>query len=232
MLVDVGGTLWPDTWPERPRDDLDRALRLRDFVPVVSEAQARALVAALAQYELPAGERQETNDFVAETLARQGLSGAVSVSEARAAMCLPRRGRMGLFPGARELLIGLSARGVRVVIVSNVVWRDADAHRRDFEDVGLARTIAGYVTSVDVGWRKPHPAMFAAALAVAAYPPGECAMVGDSERNDIAPARSLGMFTIRVAIEEPPPKATIADRVVTSLNDVAALLPGHSPSWF
>ena len=47
-------------------------------------------------------------------------------------------------------------------------------------------------------------------------------MVGDSERNDIEPARALGMRTIRVAVEQPPPARSVADAVATDLAQVAA----------
>ena len=49
-------------------------------------------------------------------------------------------------------------------------------------------------------------------------------MVGNSEVNDIEPAVKLGMRSIRVAIEEPPPGRTCADVLATSLFDVAQQL--------
>ena len=132
-----------------------------------------------------------------------------------------------------ELLAGLSDRGVRVVVVTNVLWRDGDAQRRDFGDLGLSEYVHAYVSSADVGWRKPHPAFFEVALSAAGSPAGGCAMVGDSESNDIAPAHALGMFTVRVAIEEPRPSVSAADEVCGSLGEVARVLfarvdRGHS----
>jgi putative hydrolase of the HAD superfamily len=78
------------------------------------------------------------------------------------------------------------------------------------------------VTSIDVGWRKPHPAIFTAALEALGVPADRAAMVGNSETSDIIPAAALGMRTIRVAIEEPRPPVTQADTVVTSLDEVTA----------
>jgi FMN phosphatase YigB (HAD superfamily) len=49
-------------------------------------------------------------------------------------------------------------------------------------------------------------------------------MVGDSEPNDIEPAHALGMLTIRVAIEESLPSASVADYVCGSLSEVARVL--------
>jgi hypothetical protein len=51
-------------------------------------------------------------------------------------------------------------------------------------------------------------------------------MVGDSETNDIEPARARGMLAVRVALEEPPPSTTSADYVGGSLHDVAEVLFG------
>ena len=77
---------------------------------------------------------------------------------------------------------------------------------------------------MDVGYRKPHPQMFAAAIAAAGCAPGACVMVGNSEINDIRPAASLGMRTIRVAIDETRPEATLADLVATRLDEVASAI--------
>jgi len=49
-------------------------------------------------------------------------------------------------------------------------------------------------------------------------------MVGNSEVNDIEPAVNLGMRSIRVAIEEPPPGRTCANVLATSLFNVARQL--------
>ena len=48
------------------------------------------------------------------------------------------------------------------------------------------------VTSLDVGFRKPHPAFFEAVLVEAGCAPAECVMIGNSEPNDIQPAIALG----------------------------------------
>jgi FMN phosphatase YigB (HAD superfamily) len=228
-LFDVGGTLWPDRWPARPGDNDERVARLCDAVPGLSALQASELVAALSVLDHPHSERQETEALVTAELRRLGLAGVVPPRDAIHAMSLAARGRVEPFPGASELLGGLVARGVRVVLVSNVLWRDGATLRRDFEDLGLAAFVSAYVTSVDVGWRKPHPRIFDAALAVCGYPSPEGAMVGevmvgDSEANDIAPARARGMLTIRVAIEEPVPLASAADVVCGSLHEVADVL--------
>jgi HAD superfamily hydrolase (TIGR01509 family) len=228
VLIDVGGTLWPDTWPRLPDDDRQRVRRLREAVPGLSEIEATALVDILGDTDHPAGDRQQTAALVSQAITQVSPGTPIPLDAVRAAMTLPPGGRVQPFAGARELLAGLNERGIRVVIASNVLWRDAGAYRRDFEDVGLAQHVTAYVSSIDVGWRKPHPAFFAVALSAAGHPPAECAMVGDSERNDIAPAHALGMLTVRVAIEQPLPAATVATHLCGSLGRAAEVLSAEA----
>jgi FMN phosphatase YigB (HAD superfamily) len=224
VLIDVGGTLWPNTWPEQPADDDERLTRLRQGVPALTARDAHDLVAALSPVRHPAGERQHTDRLVGGAIATIRPAATLTTTAVVTAMCLPAEGRVRPFAGAADLLAGLAGRGVRVVIVSNVVWRDAGAYRRDFDAFGLSGFIDGYVSSLDVGWRKPHPRFFDVALAQAGCPAQDCVVVGDSEVNDIAPARARGMVTIRASIEEPPPATTAADHLCGSLSEVAELL--------
>jgi FMN phosphatase YigB (HAD superfamily) len=224
VLVDVGGTLWPNTWTLRTGDHQERVDRLRRAVSALTEAEAAEVVAILSALDHPESERQQSDAFITEALAAVRPDVTVPVGTVRTAICLPAPGRVQPFPGATELLAGLVDRGVRVVVVTNVLWRDGDAQRRDFGDLGLSEYVHAYVSSADVGWRKPSPAFFQVALTAAGCPASGCAMVGDSESNDIAPAHALGMFTVRVAIEEPPPAFSIADRVCGSLGEVARAL--------
>ena len=224
VLIDVGGTLWPDTWHPQSDDNRERVCRLRQNAPELSEEEASLLVDILGHTDHPLADRQLTQALISDAIARVKGETPVSLEAVRAAMSLPARGRVQPFPGASELLAGLEERGLRVVIASNVLWRDAADYRRDFRDLGLADHVSAFVSSVDVGWRKPHPAFFAAALSAARHPAGQCAMVGDSERNDIAPASALGMVTIRVAIEQALPEATAATHRCRSLSEEAEAL--------
>jgi HAD superfamily hydrolase (TIGR01509 family) len=223
VLIDVGGTLWPNAWPERDDDTQERESRLVGAIPSLDQAEARALVDALCA-PVPPGDRQPTDDLVALAVDAVGPSTAVPHDAVVRAMCLPARGRVEPFDGARELLSGLCEQSFHVVVVSNVMWRSAVALRRDFEDLGLSEYVQDYVTSLDVGWRKPHTRFFDAALAATGARPDQCVMVGDSETNDIEPAAARGMLTIRVAIEEPLPTSSIAHHVCGSLRDVGDVL--------
>ena len=89
--------------------------------------------------------------MIAEALREVSPNVDVPARAVHAAMCLPASGRVELFPGAKDLLVGLTERKVRVVIASNVVWRDAESHRRDFLDLELIDQVDAHVTSLDVG---------------------------------------------------------------------------------
>lgn len=217
VLVDVGGTLLPDAWPVRRGDLEQREAQVRAAVPNLTSAQASDLVSVLAGLDHPGSARQQTASLVRRALRRVAPATTVGVPAVIAAMVLPALGRVEPFPGARPFLEALAGRGVRVIVVSNVLWRDAVAQRRDFDDLGLSAFVAAYVMSIDVGWRKPDARFFDAALAAAGCDAHECALVGNSERNDIQPARARGMLSVRVALEEPLPPTSAADLVTGSL---------------
>jgi|SRR5947207_4006927 len=227
VLLDVGGTLWPERFP--PIVDRDALLlgRLREALPVLSEQAAASLLAEFDSRSgrLGAALTQDSDGLIAACAAQQELSIAWNeVMLARRALCIPVARYIAPFPGALELLEDIKRRGLRLVVVSNAITRDGETYLQDFAAFGSNSCIDGVVSSVDVGFRKPHLAMFETALRVAGCTPGLCVMAGNSEVNDIEPAHALGMRTVRVCIEEPPPVETAADAVVTSLNELAAVI--------
>ncbi|HEV7466615.1 MAG TPA: HAD family hydrolase [Candidatus Dormibacteraeota bacterium] len=225
-LVDVGGTLWPDRATTFPPPE-DAVRRLSAVLPGTGAGLLERLRAALEEAVTAfAGELAQDNEgLVLEVAGRLGLPVTPPLAIAvRRAMSAPAAGLLGLFDGAEELLRALRALGLRTVIVSNAYWRDAEAYRRDFEDLGVAWLIDGIVSSVDVGRRKPDPAMFLAALPLAGCEAGDCVMIGNVEEKDVLPALCLGMRTIRVAPGAPCPPVSAAHASVTSLPAAAAAL--------
>jgi HAD superfamily hydrolase (TIGR01509 family) len=140
------------------------------------------------------------------------------------ALCEPAAQRIQLFPGTRELLLAQRQLGLRCVVLSNTTFRGTAEYWQDFRDFGVAELLDGVITSMDVGYRKPHPAIFEAAVAEAGCQPSACVMVGNSEQNDVEPAVALGMCAIRVAIEEPQLAHSAAHAVASSLEEVIAIL--------
>jgi len=120
-----------------------------------------------------------------------------------------------LYEDALPALAAVRAHGLRVGLVSNG-QRDLQefaAHHRLGVDVAIG--------SLAHGRQKPHPSIFEAALQALAVAPGEAAMVGDSEEDDIAGARALGMTAILLDRDGRFPGA--ANRIDTLLALPAAL---------
>ena len=92
------------------------------------------------------------------------------------------------------LLDALRARGVRTALVSNALDPPALLHR-DLEQMGVAERLDFAVFSSEVGWRKPHPAIFVRALDALAVDAAEALFVGDTLAADVAGAAALGMRT-------------------------------------
>jgi FMN phosphatase YigB (HAD superfamily) len=231
VLVDVGGTLWPNTWPLTEQDRLDRVTAMSAVFPSLSRASASDLVSSIVELveEAAAADPGRSADaLIADELSRRELStDPVAVRAVRQALST-RLGSRATLPGAAELLSAIKAAHQRCVILSNTTYRDAEVYALDFADLGWSRWVDGCVTSVDVGCAKPDDRIFRAALDVIALPPHRCVMIGNSEAADIVPARNLGLRTIRVALEEPLPDASVADAVVDSLHAVVTVLRSWS----
>ena len=92
------------------------------------------------------------------------------------------------------LLEALRDRDLRVGLVSNAFDPPHLLHR-DLEQMGVAQRLDVAVFSSEVGWRKPHPAIFERALEAIGVDPAATLFVGDTLATDIAGAKALGMHT-------------------------------------
>lgn len=229
-LVDVGGTLWPNSWPFRETDGAGRMERLALAMPSLDRSAVEALGADLIASSRPgdvARSASTENEVSAATpaevlitrcLERNHLPvDAETIRRIRRAMSLPVHDRMRPLDGAVELLEEIHRIGMRTVIASNTYWRDADSYWEDFRLLDMAQHIDGIVTSVDAGHLKPHPAVFELAMRWAQVPPERCVVIGNREENDIEPAIGLGMRTILVYPDDPRPAATRAEVAVPDL---------------
>jgi len=85
-----------------------------------------------------------------------------------------------LYPDAPDLLMGLGARDVRVVIVGDIHFDI----RPQFDAAGLGETIGAFVLSFEHGVQKPDPRMFTMALDASDVGARHALMVGDWYRTD------------------------------------------------
>ncbi|MEU7580158.1 HAD family hydrolase [Streptomyces sp. NPDC041068] len=132
-------------------------------------------------------------------------------------------------PEALEMLAGLRERGVGIGVLSNTLW-PAAWHDEIFDRDGVLGFVDCAIYSSEVSWSKPHPEIFAAALAaIGATSPDACVYVGDRSFEDVHGARQAGMRTIfvphsSVPADELGDHAAEPDAVVTTLKDVLTVV--------
>jgi putative hydrolase of the HAD superfamily len=97
--------------------------------------------------------------------------------------------------GALECVADLASDHT-LAIVSNT--HDSRLVPRLARQFGLHDNITRIVTSVDVGWRKPHPKIYGAALRDCQVSPRNAVFVGDNWTADVEGPRQVGMSAIYV----------------------------------
>jgi putative hydrolase of the HAD superfamily len=196
VLFDWGDTLMRWAWePELLAAGHDAGLRAlgREPVPALTERFRDAYLpllwvpGTLEEVEYPA--------LVRTLLAEEGVDvsdGELDVFlEAEHAAWQPAR---MLASTTHALLDTLRDRGLKVGLVSNALDPPQLLHR-DLMEMGVAERLDVAVFSSEVGWRKPHPAIFERALAVVGARPSDTLFVGDTLATDIKGAWLLGMHT-------------------------------------
>jgi putative hydrolase of the HAD superfamily len=97
--------------------------------------------------------------------------------------------------GLEDLLRRLGEQGIKLGLVSNT-FVPAEVLDRHLEQLGLLEMLPVRVYSCRVGYRKPHPGIFAIALRQAGLEAGQAMFVGDSPRADILGANRAGMISV------------------------------------
>ena len=103
-----------------------------------------------------------------------------------------------------EVLATLRARGVRIVVCSNWDWDLREA----VDESGLTDAIDAQVSSAWIGARKPHPRIYAAALAEAGVAAGETLFVGDTWGPDVEGPLAAGFRPVYLRRDGHWPDAT------------------------
>ena len=95
-------------------------------------------------------------------------------------------------PGAIDVLRCLNRLGLRVIAASN--WEGWLG--RLLAELGLERFFAGQAVSADVGFEKPDPRFFDAALKISGTDPSRAVHVGDGLEADVQGALSSGIDAV------------------------------------
>ena len=98
-----------------------------------------------------------------------------------------------LYSEATDVLTVL-AKKYRLGIIAN---QPMGTEQRLYE-YGVGHLFSLVLSSAEEGMEKPDPALFLRALSRAECAPYEACMIGDRPDNDIAPAKALGMRTVRI----------------------------------
>jgi putative hydrolase of the HAD superfamily len=130
-----------------------------------------------------------------------------------------------LMPGAGEAVRALTARGLRLGIVSNTGRTPGVVLRRILERYDLLRYFEAIAISYsdEVGFRKPDSRIFERTLDALGVEPARALHVGDNPDHDVAGAREFGMRTAHYVIAGRT-ASPHADIVVTHLSDLPARL--------
>jgi len=183
---------------------------------------------AWADYQTPEGPAHPANSGSREAfsqvrinvhsrrLARAGITGDVAASIGRRIDELEGDfTRYVLFDDALPALDRLRSEGATVVIVSNHIWRLNEI----VQELGLGECVHHVVNSARVGYRKPHPAIYRAALNASGVPAEETVMVGDSVGHDVRGAERAGLHGVYLDRDgaNPPPEGVRTIRTVTEI---------------
>ncbi|QKS58916.1 HAD family hydrolase [Paenibacillus barcinonensis] len=97
------------------------------------------------------------------------------------------------FPSAAKVLEQLSHH-----YLIGIIANQSPGTEMRLESYGLRKYVHVLACSAEEGVSKPDPELYAVALKQAGCAPEEAVMIGDRIDNDIVPARSLGLHTIRI----------------------------------
>jgi HAD superfamily hydrolase (TIGR01509 family) len=238
LLFDFGSTLdGPDYWLDRfaaqyriaeipiTRAELDpayqharaAAARARRVVERFGFAELiRMLVGQQIEFLAAAGPeavraRLQALDSRARSRAVERIT-ALFVAQSRRAM-----------EGSRAVLARLRPR-YRIGVVSNW-YGNLD---RVIAEAGMTKLIGAVADSARLGFGKPDPRIFRAALKMLGAAPADAAMIGDSLDKDCAPARALGLKTVWYrpcpgGAVDGATAALAADHTIASLAELAEL---------
>jgi putative hydrolase of the HAD superfamily len=145
------------------------------------------------------GSEEEYNAAVRSRLHVARLAGAGGAGDLEAAATLLCRlesdpAEYLVYEDTLPALERLKAAGLRIGIVSNHVWRLPEV----VDALGLGAYVDCVLTSARVGYRKPHPGIYRAALEAIGSAPKVTLFVGDSLSHDVEGPQAAGMRAVLI----------------------------------
>lgn len=210
-----------DGWREPELDDLEREYRLRT---------ESAWASGRSTLQAP-----HLGDILVESLAAVGVPEVLLEREA-----LARAVPWTMYPGvscfedAIPALKLLCNRGIRTGLVTNA-HQPMALRDRELQACGLLEYLPDCrISAADVGWLKPHPRIFRAALERLGVEAREAVFVGDNPVADVAGAQSVGMRgVLRQGRDDRSMLGGLIepDARIGSLAELPPLLDAWFPGW-
>jgi HAD superfamily hydrolase (TIGR01509 family) len=138
------------------------------------------------------------------------------------------------FPDVTATLALLRTHGIKFGIVTNApqpMWlRDLEMQAHGLYDFFPDCRIS----AADVGYLKPHPAIFQTALHCLGIQPQETVFVGDDLEADVGGAQAAGMRAVLRQLPHRPIGAyaeIVPDAAINTLDELPAILDEWHPGW-
>lgn len=198
VLFDYGHTLVDIRWGESTMVEGERVFLEALAAPGVPlELFHEEVVALLQEAETAVVDHVEV-DYPAVlrgALARFGVTPpAADLAAAMRAQILSWNSVRHVHPDAHELLDALRARGLRIGYVSNT-YDPPEILREVMRDEGMEQRADAIVLSSELGYRKPSPRIYQAALREVDTPAAATLFVGDRVLEDVVGPAREGMRT-------------------------------------
>ena len=189
---------------------------------------------------LEMAQRVQTENYEAPDFRVRPLSGrlariycladdAPELDELCKLFCKPLLAEGRLYPDTLPTLAALHHRSYKLGLVSNMPWGcPSGPWLAELQRLGLAEWLEAIIFCTDVGWRKPAPQPFQAALQQLGLEAAECLFVGDDPRWDLAGPQALGMPAL--VLDREGTLDLPGETVIHQLSEILALLPGISHS--
>ena len=192
----------------------------------VGDEQLNAAIDILQRYNTrrhPRAQEVKWDAIAVEVLAALGANPERQLETATEEFFLFFQRTIRPYPDTLPTLHALQARGVSVGILTDVPYgMPRRLVRRDLHVCGILPLISMWLTSVDIGWRKPDPRGLQTLAKQLGVKTTEMLYVGNEEK-DVVGANAAGMQSVLVDREARRPDWPFA-RIIGSLPDLIGLL--------